>query len=76
MPAFSALYLFPLYVTLVNPAYGVSNLYSGSNSTVGGFVMSYPDPPLILSIDLRPPYFFLVSDLYENNGTPFAPIPI
>ena len=23
-----------------------------------------------------PPNFFLVSDLYENNGTPFAPIAI
>ena len=37
--------------------------------------MSYPDPPFIFSIDFIPPYFFLVSDLYENNGTPFAPIP-
>ena len=23
-----------------------------------------------------PPYIFLVSDLYENNGTPFEPIAI
>ena len=38
--------------------------------------MSYPDPPSIFSIDLIPPYFFVVSDLNENNGTPFDPIPI
>ena len=38
--------------------------------------MSYPDPPSIFSIDFIPPYFFVVSDLNENNGTPFDPIPI
>ena len=76
MPALSDLYLFPFHVTRNPDAYAVSNLYSGSNSTVGGFVMSYPDPPLILSIVLIPPNFFVVSDLYENNGTPFAPIAI
>ena len=27
-------------------------------------------------MDLMPPNFFVVSDLYENNGTPFAPIAI
>ena len=39
-------------------------------------MISYPDPPLIFSIDFIPPYFFVISDLNENNGTPFAPIPI
>ena len=39
-------------------------------------MLSYPDPPLIFSIDFIPPYFFVFSDLNENNGTPFAPIPI